>query len=413
VRAAAVHPGTWLFAVVTLVYVNQFLLTVYLLRVHGGDPAFVARYLPPEWFHIARGPVVESLAAVFPAPHLLAPSVLRVQSFLELPFGILLYLVIVRWLDLGLYRRLGSGALLWAGCLSVSGVFCWVEWLLRSPWTTGDLWIRAVSTVVTPLAIARLVGAAPVGAARGTQCSFRGWLAFLASAGALGVLVLVVYDTAMLYNLAYVGTAAPVAILALIVLGIARFAARVPGDTGAPEPPGVRGVVDDPILVDGRGRSGHGMDTLITGMAWFLAVFFVPAMPVRYGLAVITSWTAIPAVLVLVGVAGLGTLREVGTRVRDRAVGERAALLRWLAGLLAAGTTGLLVAAVVATMSARYPETRIFSAAIAFLLTVTGVSALTDRWDRSYTRPGELPTTDNETFSRHEKARQGSPDTRC
>jgi hypothetical protein len=36
-----------------LLYLNQVLFTVYVLREHGGDPSFIARYLPEGWFILA------------------------------------------------------------------------------------------------------------------------------------------------------------------------------------------------------------------------------------------------------------------------------------------------------------------------------------------------------------------------
>ena len=102
-------PGAALAAVVALIYLNQLLFAVYVLRVHGGDTSFVARYLPPGWFATADGGLVRRLAAHMPAPDLLAPSVLRVQAFLELPFVLLAFATVLRRLDAGLYRREESG----------------------------------------------------------------------------------------------------------------------------------------------------------------------------------------------------------------------------------------------------------------------------------------------------------------
>jgi hypothetical protein len=64
---------TGLVVVTGLIYLNQVLFTVYVLREHGGDPSFIARYLPEGWFTLADGPVLESLARHVPAPELLAP----------------------------------------------------------------------------------------------------------------------------------------------------------------------------------------------------------------------------------------------------------------------------------------------------------------------------------------------------
>jgi hypothetical protein len=70
---------------------------VYVLRVHGGDTSFIARYLPTGWFDLAtHNPVLRSLGRLFPAPELLAPSVLRVQAFLELPFVLTAFATVAR-----------------------------------------------------------------------------------------------------------------------------------------------------------------------------------------------------------------------------------------------------------------------------------------------------------------------------
>jgi hypothetical protein len=111
-----------------LIYLNQVLFTVYVLRMHGGDASFLARYLPADWFELAGGnPVLRSLAESFPAPSLLAPSVLRVQAFLELPFVLLAFATVLRWLDAGLYRRGVRSPLLPLAAVSYTAVFCAVE----------------------------------------------------------------------------------------------------------------------------------------------------------------------------------------------------------------------------------------------------------------------------------------------
>jgi hypothetical protein len=90
-------PVLSLAAVITAIYINQVLFTVYVLRVRHGDPSFIARYLPIGWFALARGHAIEALARQFPDPGLLAPTVLRVQAFLELPFVVFAYLTVCRW----------------------------------------------------------------------------------------------------------------------------------------------------------------------------------------------------------------------------------------------------------------------------------------------------------------------------
>src|SRR4051794_11137925 len=76
-------PGAALALVIALIYLNQVLLTVYIIRVHGGDVSFVARSLPEGWFATATdNATLAELARHFPFPELLAPTVLRVQAFL-------------------------------------------------------------------------------------------------------------------------------------------------------------------------------------------------------------------------------------------------------------------------------------------------------------------------------------------
>ncbi|MFF4353977.1 hypothetical protein [Streptomyces sp. NPDC001530] len=155
----SVSPAAAPALVTGLVYVNQVLFTVYVLRVHDGDPSFISRYLPAGWFDLASAnPALRTLAAHFPAPELLAPSVLRVTAFLELPFVLLAFATVVRWLDADLYRRIARSALPPSASVSYTAVFCLVEWDLRNPYTVDDLVIRAVSAVVTPVLLARLAG---------------------------------------------------------------------------------------------------------------------------------------------------------------------------------------------------------------------------------------------------------------
>ena len=102
-------PEAALAAVTCLICANQVLFTIYILRVRGGDTSFIARYLPDGWFSIAHGPVIETLADGFPFPGLLAPTVLRVQAFLELPFVVFAYLTVCRWFVRGHVKVAAGG----------------------------------------------------------------------------------------------------------------------------------------------------------------------------------------------------------------------------------------------------------------------------------------------------------------
>jgi hypothetical protein len=127
VRAAgrSVSPLAALVAVTGVIYANQVLCTVYILRMHGGDPSFITRYLLDGWFDLPVGnPGLRWLADHWPAPSLLAPTVLRVQAFLELPFVLLAFATVLRWLDAGLYRQVVRSPLLPLAAVSYTAVFC-------------------------------------------------------------------------------------------------------------------------------------------------------------------------------------------------------------------------------------------------------------------------------------------------
>ena len=88
------HPGTWLSVVIALLLLNQVLFTIYVEHEWNGDVSRIARHLPDGWFSLAD---LGALADHFPAPHLLAWTVLRAQAGLELPFVLLAYLTVCRW----------------------------------------------------------------------------------------------------------------------------------------------------------------------------------------------------------------------------------------------------------------------------------------------------------------------------
>jgi hypothetical protein len=331
------HPATSLAAVTALIYVNQVLFTVYVLRVHHGDPSFIARYLPSGWFALDRGGAITTLARYFPAPGLLAPSVLRVQAFLELPFVIFAYLTVCRWF--GVYDR--ARRLVWLACLVYTVTFCIIEWKLRNPYTTDDLVIRAVSGLVVPLWAARLPTAPP---------ESRGLLASAASTAALCWLILVVYDTALLYNLGQLGAQLPGAALAAAALLLARVAAaRRPART-----------------------PGRGLDSIGRSFGWFLVLFFVPALPVRY--AMNFGWrdvTALVSLVVLATAWGLGA-RDAFARTHGRP-------WPWLAQMAASALAGLAAAIPAALLTTGLRETRLLWAAAAFFVTAVAVCGLMDR----------------------------------
>ncbi|MGN9783198.1 hypothetical protein ACTMTF_17320 [Nonomuraea sp. ZG12] len=162
----AVRPRGWrtpegaLALVTCLIYVNQVLFAVYILRVRGGEVSFIARQLPDGWFSLARGPAMEGLAGLFPLPELPAPALLRVPAFLELPFVFFAYFSVCRWFSADVYAR--ALRLAWPASVAYTAIFCLVEWQLFHPYTIQDLVIRSVAALVALGAVA-VTAALPAG----------------------------------------------------------------------------------------------------------------------------------------------------------------------------------------------------------------------------------------------------------
>ncbi|MEU3461171.1 hypothetical protein ABZ721_14590 [Streptomyces sp. NPDC006733] len=353
-----VTPFTALLGVTALLYLNQVLFTVYILDVHGGDPSFVAQYLPTGWFHLADDtPVLRWLAAHFPAPFLLAPSVLRVQAFLELPFVLLAFATALRWLDATLYRRVFRSALLPLAAVAYTGVFCIVEWDLRNPYTVQDIVVRACSAVITPLLLAALAARDPAAPDNPGPLSAVRLLVFIGSLGALGVLVLVVYDTALLYNLGRLGARTPLAAGAVATLALLRLAAarRPVGPT-----------------------AGLAVTFIGHALRRWLVLFFVPALTIRYGVTFGTPALAAGAAVLLAGTAAGWALRDTLSAAREAHAWRPALVLPvQLGGAVLAGAAAAYAAAHGTT--AAYYEVPLLQAASAFLGTAVAVCVGTDR----------------------------------
>ncbi|MEV0666756.1 hypothetical protein ACIBI3_31665 [Actinomadura luteofluorescens] len=343
------RPEAFLCLVVGLVYLNQVLFTVYVLRVHGGDVSFVAKYLPEGWFALEDGPAMRGLAERFPAPELLAPSVLRVQAFLELPLVLLAYVTVLRWLDRGLYRRLARSWLVWAASLSYTFVFCMVEWDLHNPYTADDIVIRACSAVATPLLLRWLAAQEDSGT---DEPSFPQMLLFAASVWALGQVVLTVYDTALLYNLGHLGGRLPGAAVAGCVIAGARWAS-----------PRLR-----------PGEVGVALASVIGGLRWGLLLFFVPALAIRYGVNFGTTLLAATAGLLVCGMAAVCALRNVLSGV------GRARIALWAVQAAVALLTGAATGyTAVRLVTDTYYEAGLLRGAASCFAAVIAVCALSDR----------------------------------
>lgn len=348
VRGGWGHPGIWLLGVTGAIYVNQVLFTVYMLRVHDGDPGFIAKYLPSGWFALAgHDPVLRWLADVFPAPEALSVTVLRVQSFFELSFVVFAFLTVCRWFGPELYRRVA--ALVWPMVVFYTATFCLIEYSLKNPYTWDDIAIRIVSGVIVGLLVPKLSG--PPSDRRVTNA--KDLALFLVSFGAVGGLVLTVYDTALLYNLGHVQQMLPLAALATAVLVIARLAARQTGTSVGP-----------------------GIDMVIRTAGWFLAYFAVSALAIRYGMTFGAPLLAAVAGLVVTAAAVVRAGRE--TKVANRTV--------WTAQLVGSAAAGAAAAFLAHRVVSGYPEFRLLVAGAAFCLVAVTACAAIDRRQSSRSR---------------------------
>ncbi|GAA1889044.1 hypothetical protein GCM10009773_16510 [Williamsia serinedens] len=316
------HPGTWLAVVVAAMAANQVLVTAYIHQAWGGDTSRITRYLPPGWFDLAD---LGRLADVLPAwPW----TVLHVQAALELPVVVLAYLLVARWLGADTAGRVVAAR--WWISASWTVVFCLVEWDLHNPYTVGDIVIRLVAGVVVPLLVPLL------GTGRSEPA---GLLGVGVSAAALGCVVLAVYDVLTLYNLGHAGRWVVPVVVSLAVLAAARWwAARHTAPSG-------------PLVTSAVGALG-----------WFVAVFAVPALPLRYGLTFGTQIVSLVA----------GSVIVVASILRGWDPRRRRALVVVL-------TAGVLGAATGALVTAEITEVRLLAAAAGFVVAAAIVCALGDR----------------------------------
>lgn len=366
-RRRRLGPEAAMGVVVALVFVNQFFFNAYVVRVHDGSPAFIAHYLPSGWFALARdNAVVQWLARNLPMPGLFSVTTLRVQASLELPFVLFGYLSVLRWLDSGLYRRVARSPMIWFASAAYTVVFCAIEWGLRNPDTVQDIVIRCGSAVMTPVLIHWIAGrpggeAGLEGRGRGNPGSLPGLVIFAVSVCVLGYLVLVVYNTALLYNLGLLGPSLPHAVLALGALALLRWVAvRVPQAK--------------------VGSQGAAYVTLASSVRWMLVLFVVPALAVRYSVGFGSEDLAVAAVVVLGIVAGAGALRgglAVPVVGRDGLPLRKAVLVVWLGVALVAGLVSAYVAVIAEPYA--YYEAALPRAFGAGVLTLTVACALIDR----------------------------------
>ena len=330
------HPLTQLALVSGLLLANQLAFNVYVRVAHGGDVSFVGRYLPSGWCDVVPNhPVVRAAASLVGRDaSWLAPSVLRVQAFLELPFVLFAYLSIARLLDRALYRALTQPLVLALASVAFTVPFVVAEVQLRNPWTRDDLVLRALASVLVPVWIVAISrgerGGPSFPASESRPTGLVGLASFVTGALATSYLVLVMYDVTLLYNLGHLSAAkgplvAAWAAAMLAHLGDGRFdgfAHRVVTASYEPAPP--------PTL---------GVRVATSALAAFTALFFAPSLAVRYAgflpLAPPVGASLVGAGLV-VGV--VLAVRESRPSAREVAAASLAALFALVCGLAAAAT---------------------------------------------------------------------------
>ena len=354
------RPGTWLAVVVVVLLANQVLFTVWALQARHGDLSDLAQDVPAGWFALAdHNRAILWLAGHFPASGMLSVTALRVPSLLELPFGLLTYLTVLNWLDPRRYRQLSRPMVFGLTCAVYTVTFCLIELALGTPYTAQDLVLRLISGVVCAVVLPVLGRRRSAPDGTGAPRTATELVTFAASTAALGYLVLFMYDTVLLYSLGRVGSHVRGALLAVGLLAVARL-----GAAWLRRRPRNRPV-------------GAGLDTVGAGLSWWLGMFLVPALAIRYELG-FGSWiVAAAAGALVIVVAAVAALREVASRLR--VTRDPAALRIWLLQL----ATALIAAGVAAgaglTSAAAYPETRLMRAAVLFVLAATLVCAGSDR----------------------------------
>ena len=348
------HPLAQFLFVCAILYANQVLFSAFVLRAHGGSTAFISQYIPGPWFAIGRhDPLVVLTARHVGDGRWLAPSLLRVQAFLELPFTIFAYLAVARLLGRRLYATLCRPPLLALAALSFSVTFSIIELALPNPYTQQDLVLRGVACVLVPVYIAWVSRRERLDLAEGLAdgpSGVLGLLTFLAGAGAIAYAVLAFYDTLLLYNLAHLPRYANGLVTAFGVSAAASFAApRV-----------------DAALAKANATAGHSpslaVDGCVSALRAFTVLFFVPSLALRYGGG---HPSAVLCGLVVVAIGMLGGMASALRRARPSVGGVVRFVLAAGAALFVGGWAAQ--AAIVGTAPGGLPELVLARGALSFL----------------------------------------------
>ncbi|MGH3373919.1 MAG: hypothetical protein ACRDP6_04175 [Actinoallomurus sp.] len=153
-----------------------------------------------------------------------------------------------------------------------------------------------------------------------------------------------------MYDLGDLGARLPVALLALAALAGTRAVARLV-----------------PVRPPGR-----GIESVARSFGWFLVLFFVPALPVRYGLGFGSRYVSAVAGLVVAGIAAWYGVRETFAR-------RPGSVVAWAVRMGAAVAVGLCGAAAALVPPAGYAELRLLEVAGAFFVCAIAACALIDR----------------------------------
>jgi hypothetical protein len=342
------RPRNWpllaLGVVLVLLVANQVAVAVHVLAAHGGDPSFIARYLPPQWFRMPAWGWLGTLAASVDHPEWLAWSVLRVQSTLEVTFTLAAYGAAAWFVDPRLPRWLAG----WPGVAAVlvhSAVWCCIELELRNPFTKDDLVGRGIGALLA-LGFLALLRRAPLPVA-GWPDSAVSLAARLAGIAGVAGLTVIAAWVLLCYNL---GLAGLFALPALACLGLVGLGLGFSGRPGRPST--FLGAMSD------------------LGRAFCLA--FLPAsIPIHEHLAL--SRAALAAFLAVAAVSAWRA--RAGLTTRPMLIGALAGLI-----LAAAGGLGLLPDALLAN-----PDLALVSCGALLLGGWLGIGSLVER--------AELPST--------------------
>jgi hypothetical protein len=362
------HPWTLFLVTSALALANQVAFSAFLIAAHHADAGFITQYTGSYYFHVDPDfPGVRTLVAMLGpagADRWLAPSLLRVNAFLELPFALFAYLAIARLFDPAAARLIMRSPLVWLGTVSFSVILSFIEVLLWNPWTVQDLVLRGISCAFFAVAL-WLLGRRE----RGTPCfpasqpQARGLVSLLiafAGAAAIAGVVLVLYDVTLLYNLVHLR-----GYWGALVAGLVMATAAFP----------LVGRVDGWMeKISSRAPRSRCVEAATSVAASLSVLFFVPSLAIRYGLSHPAGRACGIAVLAIAIVYGLG--RAAGALGVERP--------RWLVGLGAGLLTGsiCLAAAQPALGAIAFKEAALVFYAIVFVGPTLVAWRLVELWPR-------------------------------